>query len=192
MPTLLELYRIGKEKVPPDKMLIALAISLPSATPLVAIQTLCTVLLHETGKELSSEAMKLLAVALIGLVNLTSFAVEIKALDKRGYSASPISTALQASIKNSKIVSFLSHAINTTYMTGLSPGNLAVVLASDPIRVAFENAAGVAAGLALWKIVFNILIYGTDHKVLFEPAQKLYYKLRPDDYPGMRDINKLQ
>jgi hypothetical protein len=198
-----ELYKKGKDflkqrnkNLTPDKTLVIGAITALATYGLLPIQLACAALIHEIEKDQTDESVRILAIAIMGLATLLSIASEIPTLHKRGYSASFTSSGVQAvtkkSILKSSAISVGTHLVTTPILVGASPGNVLAILTADLGRLGFENAAGVVVGLTIWRVFFNAIIHQVDSKVLVEPAQNIYYRLRPDAYAPMRDARKLE
>jgi hypothetical protein len=112
----------------------------------VTFQAYLTFLTHEIGENVSPEWIQILAVAIIGLANLISVAVETKTLNEKGYSASPMSSVFKVFIKNSMGIASAGHAINFAQMYLANPVHLLNFLSLQSgggNRLFFENAVGV-------------------------------------------------
>ena len=181
MFTLLEKYNSAKQAIHPDKLLIAGAIATFSLPVLVPLQSFLTFLVHESGEKLSTEWIQILAVAIIGLANVASIVVETKTLEKKLYSASPMSTALKVFIKNSLGIATAGHAINFAQIYLANPVqilNFITLQTGGGSRLFFENAIGVTLALSAWKLIFNSLILQVDISVLRESTKGIFKKLR--------------
>lgn len=196
MNRLLERYEAAKQAVHPDKLVIALGIAVLSLPVLVPLQSFLTYLVHESGEQLSTEWMQILAVAIIGLANAASIAVETKALEEKRYSASPMSTTLKVIIENSFGIATAGHIINFLQIYLANPVqilNFITLQSGGGNRLFFENAIGVTLALSAWKLIFNGLILQVDTDVLKGPAKKIYdkFKSKPDaDAPHDLDLNQ--
>lgn len=181
MEALIKKYNAAKEAAHPDKILIAGLIAASSVPAIVPLQIFLTYLTHETSKDISPEGIQILAVAIIGLANAISIAVETKALEKKQYSASPMSTILKVFIGNSLGISSAGHMINFVQIYLANPVHLLNFLtlqAGGGNRLFVENAIGVTLSLSLWKLIFNGLILLIDIDKLKEPAKKISNKLK--------------
>ena len=191
-----ELYQKGKERVSIDKAIVIGAITALSTYGLLPIQIACTALIREIEKDQPDESLRILAIAIMGLATLVSIASEIPTLHKRGYSSSFTSSTLQLlvgkSAGKSSLVSVGTHLATGPALVGISPGNIMAILTADLGRLGWENGAGVIMGVTLWRVFFNALIYSVDSKKLMEPAENIYYTLKPDAYLPMRDARKLE
>lgn len=190
MSTFLEKYEAAKQAVHPDKLLIAGAIAMLSVPVLVPLQSFLTYLVHESGEKISTEWMQILAVAIIGIANAISIAVETKALEEKRYSASPMSTALKVLIKNSLGISTVGHIINFVQIYLANPVqilNFLTLQTGGSNRLFFENAIGVTLALSAWKLIFNALILQVDASVLKVPAKKISDRLKSNRNVGARN-----
>jgi|GEM_PF-4674699 len=196
MQNFLEQYEAAKKAVHPDKILVAGMIALLSVPVIVPLQAYLTFLTHEVGENISPEWIQILAVAIIGLANIVSVALETKVLDEKGYSASPMSSIFKVFIKNSMGIASAGHAINFSQMYIANPVQLLNFLslqAGGGNRLFFENAVGVTLALSLWKLVFNGAILYFDIEVLKVPAKKISQRLKSkQDVSIMHDIDLLQ
>ncbi len=196
MVSFLEKYEAAKKAVHPEKLVISGAIGTISLPVLVPLQSFLTYLVHEVGEHLSNEQMQLIAVAMIGIANIVSVALETKALEEKFYSASVMSTAIKVFIRNSMGIAAAGHLINFTQVFLANPVQILNVLsvqAGSGSRPFIENALGVTLALSAWKLVFNAIILQVDTSVLKVPAQKVYDKFRPNNTVNARnDIDLLQ
>lgn len=191
-----ELYQTGKKRVTLDKLTVIGGITGLGAYLLIPIQLACTAFIHENLVDLPDESVRALSIAMIGLATMASIATEIPALHRRGYSASITSSTLQVltgkSLWRSSLVSLGTHVTTGPMLIGMSPGNIMAILTADLGRLGWENGAGVILGVTFWRMFFNALIYFVDSKKLMEPAEKIRYTLRPDDYAPMREARTLE
>lgn len=196
MSTFIEKYEAAKRAVHPDKFVVAGGIALLSIPILVPLQSYLTYLIHESGEQLSTEWLQILAVAIIGLANTISIAVETKALEEKQYSASPMSTTLKVFIKNSLGIATAGHAINFAQIYLVNPVHLInfySLQVGGGSRLFFENAIGVTLALSAWKLFFNTGIIYLNNEVLKGPAKKISDRFRTnEDARAMHDIDLLQ
>lgn len=156
-----ETWQTAKERVQPKHLAISTGIAGISTFAIIPIQSFITYSIHELGKEASTDTIKILAVALIGLANINSIAVEANTLTKKQYSASTIATVTKIIIKDSFFSSLTGHTLNFLQAYSINPiqaFNFSAVVNGDGGRLFFENGVSVAVTLAIWNIFFNTLI----------------------------------
>lgn len=174
MLKLKEKYTDARARVKPEKLAISTGIAGLSIFTILPLQSVLTYILHEVGKEIPTESLRMLAVATIGLANAASIAVETTTLNQKEYSSSPVVTTVRMLSGNSLGVSIGGHILRFMQAYGVNPVhafNIAAAASGDGGRLFLENATAVTLSLVIWNISCNALI-------LQDSAEKLLSKFR--------------
>lgn len=156
---------------------------------LIPVHSTLTVLLHESSEQISDEQMWVIAIAILGAVNLVGIPLEAKTLKKTHYSSSASATALYDATGNAWLGSIVNHlqhypraiAFNPIVYVkiwelmmgqgGITWLTLQEVIGREGGRLTAESAITVTATLGLWSIAFN-------HLILTEKAEPVVDKIR--------------
>lgn len=158
---LIEYYGSVKERFSPEKSAISGILVLLSFG-IIPVQTALTAIIHEYGHEIPTDEIKIIAIALLGVANIVSTAVETKALKEKQYSASLKATTLNIASGRPLESSIVAHISNFAQAsTVFNPVNFLSIPAAfsgDGGRLIAENTIAITTAMGLWSIGFNTLI----------------------------------
>lgn len=152
-----ELYRNARQRVNPEGLAISTTISTASLGVIVPMEAGITYVLHEVGKEVDPNILKFATIALLGIANMASVAIEAKTLKKKQYSSSPIGSTLNVATGKPLLSTVGELAFNHAQLTVFNPIN-AVAIANSDSQLLAESVAATSFTLSAWSIPMNTLI----------------------------------
>lgn len=161
---------------------------------LVPVHSTLTVLIHESSEHISDEHMWVIAVAVLGVVNLIGIPLEAKTLEKTHYSSSASATATYDATGNPWLGSVVNHLQHYPRAVALNPivyakiwemligqgmtwHGLQELIGREGGRLTAESAITVTATLGLWSIAFNYLILTERAEPVVDRIRQIWTKV---------------
>lgn len=159
------------------------------STPLSVVHAVLTKVLHESSEQITDDQLWVIAIAMMGLVDLVGIPLETRALKKKHYSASLSASTIYDSTGHAWLGATVNHLLHYPRAFAFNPviytkiaeavmgGNgpiihtLKDVVTREGGRLAAESIIGVTITYGLWSIAFN-------HLILTERAEPVVDRIR--------------